>query len=48
MLTNAVVPVFWPPYNDQLEALMADKLTNSYVASLREMAPDTGCYVNEV
>ena len=47
-LFHTVVPVIWPPYDDKAEAAASSKLTNQYVASLRDLAPDTGCYLNEV
>lgn len=43
-----VVPVIWAPYDERAEAAAADRLKTQYVASLRDLAPDTGCYVNEV
>jgi hypothetical protein len=43
-----VVPMAWAPYDDRAEAAAADRLKTQYVTSLRDLAPDTGCYLNEV
>lgn len=46
-MTVKVVPVTWNFFNTTLKASQTALLTNKYVASLRELAPDSGCYLNE-
>jgi hypothetical protein len=57
---NAVVPAWrtgyvhvvmgatWPPFNTTVKDVMMDEVTNKYSAALRKLAPDMGCYQNEV
>ena len=39
--------VTFDPLNPAAKAKQEDLLTNTYVAALRKLAPDTGAYVNE-
>ncbi|KAI9775942.1 MAG: hypothetical protein M1835_005659 [Candelina submexicana] len=41
------VPVTWNPHNDTLKSEQTELLTNTYVKELRDLAPDSGCYLNE-
>jgi hypothetical protein len=48
-LTNGIVTgVGWPPFDPAQEGLEIVDLTYNLTAALRELAPDTGCYLNEV
>jgi hypothetical protein len=38
----------WLPFNDTVKAYIVDQMTNNATAALRELAPDTGSYLNEV
>ncbi|KAJ9605207.1 hypothetical protein H2200_010597 [Cladophialophora chaetospira] len=42
-----VVATLWPPFNATAKALAIETLTNDTSAALRELAPDTGSYLNE-
>ena len=42
-----VVPVVWQPTDSATKSEQTSLLTNSYMASLRRLAPDTGTYLNE-
>ena len=41
------MPVTWNFYNESLKQQQTSSLTNVYMASLRRLAPDSGCYLNE-
>jgi len=43
-----VVSVTWPFQNDTAKQVQTDLLTDVYMEALRELAPDTGSYLNEV
>lgn len=43
----AVVPAVWNFFNATLKAEQTSLLTNTWVAALREIAPNSGCYLNE-
>lgn len=45
---DIAVPVSWPFLNDTTKDIQTNLLTNVYMEALRELAPDTGSYVNEV
>jgi hypothetical protein len=45
---SPVVATLWPPFNQSAKAAALDVLTNNTSAALRELAPDTGSYLNEV
>lgn len=38
----------WPFLNDTAKQIQTNVLTNVYMEALRELAPDTGSYLNEV
>ncbi|KAI9706663.1 MAG: hypothetical protein M1836_003672 [Candelina mexicana] len=46
-IVHMIVPVTWNPHNDTLKSEQTELLTNTYVKELRNLAPDSGCYVNE-
>jgi len=48
MLKDAVTGAAWAPYNSSAEKQAIYELTDNYTAALRELAPNTGCYLNEV
>lgn len=41
------MPVIWEPLNNTAKAEQTSLLTNTYMPPLRNLAPDSGCYVNE-
>jgi hypothetical protein len=43
-----VTEVVWPPLDEAAKLEQQDLMTDTYVQALRELAPDTGAYVNEV
>lgn len=45
---HAVAGVRWPPFDPAAKAEQMKALTYNKTAALRELAPNTGCYVNEV
>lgn len=45
---HAVAGVGWPPLDPSAKAAQMEALTYNYTAALRDLAPNTGCYVNEV
>jgi hypothetical protein len=45
---HAVLAVEWPPDDPTVQLLETRLLTEVYTAELRELAPDTGAYQNEV
>lgn len=47
MTARAVVPATWNFANESLKARQTDLLTNKWVKVLRELSPDSGCYLNE-
>ena len=47
-LSDAVIPVSWTSHNTTERDLVTSDLTNKRVAALRELAPNTGVYLNEV
>jgi len=49
-LSNAyiVVATFWPPFDEGAKAAALKTLTYDTSGALRELAPDTGSYLNEV
>lgn len=46
-LTLPALGVQWPALSPAAQAAAESVLTNTYVQALRELAPDTGAYVNE-
>ena len=49
MLADFIVTgVTWLPLNATARLKQQNMLTNTYVKALRELAPDTGAYINEV
>ncbi|KAK5174977.1 uncharacterized protein LTR77_000113 [Saxophila tyrrhenica] len=45
---HVVLPRTWTPLNDTQKITASDDLRNARVEALRQLAPDTGAYVNEV
>jgi hypothetical protein len=48
LMIGTVTGVGWSPLDAAMEALEIADLTYNLTAVLRELAPDTGCYLNEV
>ena len=48
MLLCTAIPVSWPPLDNTAEKKQRHLLTDVYMEALRELAPDTGSYLNEV
>ncbi|KAH8811453.1 hypothetical protein F5884DRAFT_672266 [Xylogone sp. PMI_703] len=46
-LVHYVTGVNWTPLNESDKARQQNLLTNTYVKALRDLAPDTGAYINE-
>ncbi|RFU32605.1 hypothetical protein B7463_g3715, partial [Scytalidium lignicola] len=46
-LVHYVIGVSWTPQNETEKAQQQNLLTNTYVKALRDLAPNTGSYVNE-
>ena len=46
-MTIQVTGVYWTPLNEAEKFEQQNLLTNVYVEALRELAPDSGAYVNE-
>lgn len=46
-LVHCTLGVTWGYFNQTQKAEQEDLLTNTYVKALRDLAPDTGAYVNE-
>ena len=42
------IPVSWPPFDNIAKGIQTRLLTDVYVEALRELAPHTGSYLNEV
>jgi hypothetical protein len=45
---NLVVGTVWPPFNRTAKVTAIKALTYNSSGALRELAPDTGSYLNEV
>lgn len=43
-----MLDVKWQPFDKAQKKQQADLLNDVYVEALRQLAPDTGAYVNEV
>lgn len=43
-----MVGVQWQPFDEAGEKEQMDLLNDVYIEALRQLAPDTGAYVNEV
>jgi hypothetical protein len=43
-----VLTVGWAPFDEAGKKKQQSLMTNTYIAALRKLAPDTGAYVNEV
>jgi hypothetical protein len=48
MLTMIALGVSWQALNSTAKDLATNQLTNVYMKALRDWAPNTGTYVNEV
>jgi hypothetical protein len=46
--TAEAIPANWPFKNDTAKEIQTHLLTDVYMEALRELAPDTGSYLNEV
>jgi hypothetical protein len=47
VLVLPVVPVLWPFRNETAKQMQTQLLTDVYMEAMRELAPDTGSYLNE-
>ena len=45
---HALVPVYWLWKDESAKQQQTHKLTSTYIAALRDLLPDSGCYINEV
>lgn len=48
LMNDIVTGVGWPPFDAAVEAAEIADLTNNMTGALRELAPNSGCYLNEV
>jgi hypothetical protein len=46
--TAEAIPAHWPFKNETAKDVQTHLLTDVYMEALRELAPDTGSYLNEV
>ena len=47
-MNYTVTGIGWLPFNAAMKATEITDLTYNLTAALRELAPNTGCYLNEV